>query len=74
MVGTSLSTDEIQRLLVEEKICWLATVSPKGQPHAIPINFGFFNDTVFLIQKTENNAFLFRFLSISLSVKAPIAT
>jgi nitroimidazol reductase NimA-like FMN-containing flavoprotein (pyridoxamine 5'-phosphate oxidase superfamily) len=49
MVGTPLSTDEIHRLLAEEKIGWLATVSPKGQPHAIPINFGFFNDIVHII-------------------------
>lgn len=44
-----MSEDEIHELLVKEKICWLATVSPNGQPHVIPINFGFSNGDVHII-------------------------
>jgi len=49
MVGTPLSRKEIHELLVKEKTCWLATVSPKGKPHLIPIHFGFFDGNVNLI-------------------------
>jgi nitroimidazol reductase NimA-like FMN-containing flavoprotein (pyridoxamine 5'-phosphate oxidase superfamily) len=49
MVGTALSEEELHELLIKEKICWLATASPKGHPHAIPINFGFFEDKVHII-------------------------
>jgi hypothetical protein len=31
MVGTPLSEEEIRELLIKEKTCWLATVSPKGE-------------------------------------------
>jgi hypothetical protein len=49
MVGTPLSEAEIRELLVEEKTCWLATISPKGEPHLIPIHFGFFDGNVHII-------------------------
>lgn len=49
MVGTPLSEAEIRKLLVEEKTCWLATVSPKGEPHLIPIHFGFFDGSMHII-------------------------
>jgi nitroimidazol reductase NimA-like FMN-containing flavoprotein (pyridoxamine 5'-phosphate oxidase superfamily) len=49
MVGTPLSKEEIRELLVKEKTCWLATVTPEGRPHIIPINFGFFNGNVYII-------------------------
>jgi len=49
MVGIPLTKEEAEELLVKEKICWLATASPKGQPHVIPINFGFFDGQVHII-------------------------
>jgi len=49
MVGTPLSQKEIHELLVREKTCWLATVSPKGEPHLIPMHFVFFDGNVHLI-------------------------
>ncbi len=49
MVGIPLSEDEIHRLLTKEKVCWLATVTAKGTPHMIPINFGFFDGKVHMI-------------------------
>jgi len=55
MVGTPLSEEELNELLAKEKICWLATASPKGQPHAIPINFGFFNGKVHIIFVNNNS-------------------
>jgi len=49
MVGIPLSKEEIHKLLTNEKTCWLATVTPKGKPHLIPINFGFFDGKVHII-------------------------
>ena len=49
MVGVPLSKEEIHELLLKEKTCWLATATPKGQPHVIPINFGFFDGNVQVI-------------------------
>jgi len=49
MVGTPLSAEEIGELLVKEKTCWLATVTPKGKPHLIPIHFGFFEGKVHIV-------------------------
>jgi len=49
MVGTLLSEAEIRELLVKEKTCWLATVSPNGEPHLIPIHFGFLDGNVNII-------------------------
>jgi nitroimidazol reductase NimA-like FMN-containing flavoprotein (pyridoxamine 5'-phosphate oxidase superfamily) len=49
MVGLPLSEQEIRELLVNEKTCWLTTVTPKGQPHIVPVNFGFFNGNVYII-------------------------
>jgi len=49
MVGTPLSEAEIRELLVKEKTCWLATVSPSGEPHLIPIHFGFLDGNVNII-------------------------
>jgi len=49
MIGKPLSENEIYELLVNEKICWLSSVSPSGQPHLIPINFGFFNGDIHII-------------------------
>lgn len=49
MVGASLSEDEIRELLVNEKICWLATITPKEKPHLIPIYFGFLNGKINII-------------------------
>jgi len=49
MVGTPLSEAEIRELLVKEKTCWLATVSAKGEPHLIPIHFGFLDGKVHII-------------------------
>jgi nitroimidazol reductase NimA-like FMN-containing flavoprotein (pyridoxamine 5'-phosphate oxidase superfamily) len=49
MVGIPLSEEEIRELLVKEKTCWLATITPKGKPHLIPIPFGFFDGKVYII-------------------------
>jgi nitroimidazol reductase NimA-like FMN-containing flavoprotein (pyridoxamine 5'-phosphate oxidase superfamily) len=49
MVGIPLSREEVHELLVHEKICWLGTISPTGEPHLIPIYFGFFDDKVHII-------------------------
>lgn len=49
MVGIPLSEEEIHKLLVNEKTCWLATISPKGEPHLIPIHFGFFDGKVHIV-------------------------
>lgn len=49
MIGTPLSEAEIRELLVEEKTCWLSTISPKGEPHLIPIHFGFFDGNVHIM-------------------------
>jgi nitroimidazol reductase NimA-like FMN-containing flavoprotein (pyridoxamine 5'-phosphate oxidase superfamily) len=49
MVRTPLSREEVHELLAHEKICWLGTISPKGEPHLIPIYFGFFDDRVHII-------------------------
>ena len=49
MVSIPLSEEEIRELLAQEKTCWLATVSPKGEPHLIPIHFGFFDGDVHII-------------------------
>jgi nitroimidazol reductase NimA-like FMN-containing flavoprotein (pyridoxamine 5'-phosphate oxidase superfamily) len=49
IVGTPLTEAEIHKLLVEEKTCWLATISPNGEPHLIPIQFGFFDGNVHMI-------------------------
>jgi nitroimidazol reductase NimA-like FMN-containing flavoprotein (pyridoxamine 5'-phosphate oxidase superfamily) len=55
MIGIPLTKEEINELLVKEKICWLATVSPKRQPHVIPINFGFFHGQVHIIFVSNNS-------------------
>jgi len=49
MVDTPLAEAEIRELLVKEKTCWLATVSSNGEPHLIPIHFGFFDGKLHLI-------------------------
>jgi len=49
IVGTPLSKAEIHELLSKEKTCWLATISPNGEPHLIPIHFGFFEGNVHII-------------------------
>jgi nitroimidazol reductase NimA-like FMN-containing flavoprotein (pyridoxamine 5'-phosphate oxidase superfamily) len=49
MVGIPLSKEEIRELLANEKTCWLGTISPKGEPHLIPIHFRFFDDRVHII-------------------------
>jgi nitroimidazol reductase NimA-like FMN-containing flavoprotein (pyridoxamine 5'-phosphate oxidase superfamily) len=49
MVGIPLSEEEIRELLIKEKTCWLATITPKGKPHLIPIHFGFFDGKVYII-------------------------
>jgi hypothetical protein len=49
MVGTPLSKAEVHELLAKEKTCWLATITPKGEPHLIPIHFGFFDGNVHII-------------------------
>jgi len=49
MVGAPLTEKEVRELLVKEKTCWLATITPKGKPHLIPIHFGFFNGKVHII-------------------------
>jgi len=55
MKVTPLSKEEIHELLEKEKICWLATVTPKSRPHLIPINFGFFNGEVHVIFVDSNS-------------------
>lgn len=49
MVGMPLSREEVRELLANEKICWLGTISPKGEPHLVPIYFGFFDGKVHII-------------------------
>jgi len=49
MTGTPLTEAEIHKLLVQEKTCWLATISTKGEPHLIPIHFGYFDGNVHII-------------------------
>lgn len=49
MVGRPLTEEEIRELLVKEKICWLATISSKGEPHLIPIYFGVFDGNVHMV-------------------------
>jgi nitroimidazol reductase NimA-like FMN-containing flavoprotein (pyridoxamine 5'-phosphate oxidase superfamily) len=49
MARTPLAEKEIRELLIKEKTCWLATITPKGKPHLIPINFGFIGGKVHII-------------------------
>jgi len=55
MVGIPLSEEKIRELLTNEKTCWLATVTPKGKPHLIPIHFRFFNGRVHIISVSNKS-------------------
>lgn len=60
-IGTPLTETEIRELLVKEKTGWLATTSPKKEPHLIPIHFGFFDDKVhivFVYKTTKSLAYI----------------
>ena len=70
-VGTPLTEIEIRELLVKEKTGWLATISPKKEPHLIPIHFGFFDDKVhivFVYKTTKSLGYIQNNLSVCFGI------